>query len=368
MGAAMRRADLPDHAREVRQRLIEPRTVCAALGLLDGYRPGRQAGGGVTIRCPKHRERTPSCSVSTGRDGTLRVHCFSGCGLDGDVFVLVAAALGLDARRDFAAVLGHAAGLAGVDLASTAPLPVPVPRPVAPVPAPPSYPPRDEVHALWAACVPVEADDAVSAYLDGERRIAPAVVDLYDCARALPVGARVPAWARCGRPWPLSGHRLIVPVYDAAGELRSLRAWCIESGAVAKRVAPSGFSTVGLVMADQPARSMLATGGPPAWFDDASQLTVVICEGEPDWLTWATWASDADELPPAVLGVVSAAWSESIAARVPSGCRVAIRTHLDAAGKRYAADIARTLADRCEVHELESDDDADDDADESEAP
>ena len=48
-------------------------------------------------------------------DGTIAAHCF-GCGAGGDVLSLVAAARGLDTRRDFPRVVELAADLAGGSL------------------------------------------------------------------------------------------------------------------------------------------------------------------------------------------------------------------------------------------------------------
>ncbi len=96
---------------EVRRRLADPITVVAQLGLERGARRER---GGVRVLCPVHREREPSCSVSVGRDETIRVHCWS-CGWSGDVLHLVGAANGLDLRVDFRRVASLAADLAGVE-------------------------------------------------------------------------------------------------------------------------------------------------------------------------------------------------------------------------------------------------------------
>ena len=101
-----------DHARDVREALSDPLAVIRALGLDKGAQ--RQAGGAL-VCCPAHGDRTPSCSVTRGPDGTVRVRCF-GCDLAGDIFALVAAVRGLDAHRDFPSVLREAAELAGVEL------------------------------------------------------------------------------------------------------------------------------------------------------------------------------------------------------------------------------------------------------------
>lgn len=100
-------------ARELRRRLADPARIVGMLGLGDGAR--RQPGGGVTIRCPtpEHDDRTPSCSVRVGRDGTLAIRCH-GCGWTGDVLGLIALVDRLSVQRDFPRILARAADLAGV--------------------------------------------------------------------------------------------------------------------------------------------------------------------------------------------------------------------------------------------------------------
>jgi hypothetical protein len=101
----------PD-SRSIKSALADPEKVLGLLGLLDGAK--RQAHGFLVL-CPWHSERTPSCSVKLASDGTLAAHCF-GCGVGGDVLSLVAAARGLDTRRDFGRVVEIAADLAGGSL------------------------------------------------------------------------------------------------------------------------------------------------------------------------------------------------------------------------------------------------------------
>lgn len=98
-----------DHAAELRRELADPRDLAALLGLDEGAK--RQADG-VTVLCPWHEERSPSCSITTGSDGTVRVHCF-GCDAGGDALSLIAQVNGLDLRTDFKRVLIEAAELAG---------------------------------------------------------------------------------------------------------------------------------------------------------------------------------------------------------------------------------------------------------------
>jgi len=344
---------------ELRKRLTDPRLLCTALGLLDGYKPGRQARGGLLIRCPAHGEREPSCSVRRGRDGTIQVRCFS-CDFGGDALSLVAAARGLDPRHQFGAVLSEAARLAGYSLESSRgdghpPAPPRGESPPAdpsreknsspqPPPEPPAYPDEREVADVWAASRTIEGDEQARAYL-ASRAIDPVRVAALDLARVLPVDFTGPSWARYqGKPWAAAGYRLLVPMVDAHGALRSLRAWRLAgSGEAPKRVAPAGKAMAGLVMACPIARSVLQTGQSPA----REPLDVVITEGEPDFLTHATRSEGS--AAPAVVGVVASAWSSAVADRLPGDARIVIRTHRDAAGDRYAADIRSSLADRVPV-------------------
>lgn len=344
-----------DDAAELRKRLSDAQALCLALDLFPrGQRKPSKAGrGGWLVRCPwcNRGSDTPPCSVSPGPDRTLRAKCFS-CGATGDALSLIAAVHGLDLRADFPAVLGEAARLVGVTFEASR-----QGRPSADV-GPLTYPEVSEVAALWEEAYPLEADDEARAYLAEVRKIDPGMVDLYDLARVLQPWASAPSWARCrGRLWT-STHRLILPVVDHLGAVRSLRAWRVSPQGpdddTPKRVAPAGKASAGLLLACPTARRMLTTGQAPSWATEAAPLDVLITEGEPDFLTWATQTSDANEAPPAVLGIVAGAWCEAIAARIPDGSRVIIRTHQDPSGDRYAAEIRASLAGRAlQVLDLE---------------
>ena len=205
-------------------------------------------------------------------------------------------------------------------------------------------PPGHEVQQLWAACGSVVEDAEVSGWIEG-RGLDPDTVELERLARALPTDALVPSWAwGPGGAWPHTGHRLIVPLYDAGGSLASLRGRAVVSGVEPKSLAPAGRTTRGSVMTDLVGRTLLKGEPSEAW-DGA----VVVVEGEPDFLTWGSNRSEAAEAVPAVFGIESGAWNAEIAARIPSGARVAIRTHHDESGNAYARSIARTLTGRCHV-------------------
>ncbi|MCO5168358.1 MAG: hypothetical protein M9894_18625 [Planctomycetes bacterium] len=201
-------------------------------------------------------------------------------------------------------------------------------------------------------------DGAASAWLRS-RGIAPASVEDLGLARALPPRlAEVPGWAgtRYGG-WNESGHRFLLPLYGPNGALESLRARALNSNARPKSLAPRGYSVAGLVLACPLGRLMLhgsrlGDGTLAALF--VATVGLVVVEGEPDYLSWAT-AAGTDvglECAPAVLGLESGSWTDAVAARVPAGATVRVRTHQDEAGERYAARVIETLASRCRVLRL----------------
>lgn len=330
---------LPD-AQSVKCRLTEPWAVIHALGIAEGAK--RQARGALVL-CPAHRERSASCSVREGDDGTIAVRCFA-CGFAGDVFSLIAAVRGLDVGRDFPRIIEEAADIAGM-------------RGTAPLPALPSRPPRTvhrppvaEVGSLWARCGMVCDDRDLSLRLFA-RRLDPAVITDRDLARALPASDPLPRWAgHARRSWRDSGHTLLVGLWDADGELASVHARSFLPDTDPKGLSPAGHRSAGLVMACSFARELLR-GGLPSWWHRAERPTVIIVEGVPDFLTVGIRYGDW-EYSPALLGVVSGAWSRDVADRIPDGCRVIVRTHRDDSGLKYEADVAESLAARCRVEVL----------------
>jgi hypothetical protein len=318
---------------EIRRRLADPIEVARLVRIEDG---AKRQSRGLMVRCPNHNERTASCSVRIASDGTIWCHCH-GCGWAGDVIDLIGKVHGAPGKGD---AIRIAAGLAGVDGASGVAPPAP-PRPALPPPAP-RFPPDAE--AFYAACLPVSDAIPLRAQLRA-RGIDHATVTDRGLARALPPTGTLPDYARFrGKSWRDLGYDLIIPTYNSAGRLVSCRARTL--GAVAedgfKSLAPAGFNVGGAVMADPLGRQILA-GADLGWW---KARTLLIAEGEPDFLTLATWYGD-DESAPAVLGVVSGSWTQAIADRIPDGTQVVIRTHMDEAGNRYADEIGVTLADRC---------------------
>jgi hypothetical protein len=347
-----------NRAPEIRQALSDPTRVLEALGILgDGKQRRRQAGGWL-ICCPIHADRTPSLSVQAKPEGLLW-RCW-GCGAAGDVISLVAAVRGTSLRgRGFRDTLVECARLAGLweivdelegrsPSAGTGPRtrfqehPGPLPHLASPEPqeAPRDYPPASEVSTLWDGCRPVSDDTQVSEYL-AQRAIDPDQVEGRDLARVLPFAGGLPAWARCrGGTWREACYRLILPMFDVTGVVRTVRAWRVGGDSdLPKRLPPSGHKASGVVMADSWAAMMLQGTRAPT--------RVVVAEGEPDFLTWATRVQDART---AVVGIVSGSWTTELSGRFPVGCRVDVRTDHDAAGERYAAEVLSGLRRRCFVY------------------
>ena len=114
-----------------------------------------------------------------------------------------------------------------------------------------------------------------------------------------------------------------------------------------KAGAAAGFELRGLVLADALGRQLLEGDTKAAELVKAAGL--VVTEGEPDFLTWATRQGDAAELVPAVLGLVAGSWTPEHAARIPAGTRIAMKTHADKAGEGYAATVLATVP-HCRVY------------------
>lgn len=335
--------ELRDVAREVRYALRDPRALCERLGLLAGKNSFARQAGGVIVRCPWHAENTPSCSVRVARDGTIAVKCH-GCQESGDALSLVAAVHKLSIRGDFLEVLSTAAELAGrhdlLDAITTGTAPqrreVPPQTPVEPER---DYPPLDEVRALWETATGLDGDEQAVDWASA-RGLNAYALDGSEVVRALSPRTKLPSWARYqGATWVETGHRLVVPMFDATGAMRSVRACRIVDGESPKRLPPAGHKASALVM--------LCPLGVALFRGTFSASRVVISEGEPDFLLWASETGIAATVR---VGIVSGSWTTPIAMRFAPGVEVAVRTDPDDAGDRYAKEIGASLQRRgCHV-------------------
>lgn len=226
---------MSDGAARLRDALRDPLAVCEALGLTGEGRGSRWFIDGpnrLRVRCPWHEEKTGSCSVTQGPDGTIRVRCF-GCGTTGDVLSLVAVVNGLDVRRDFVRVLDVAAQIAGVAV-PVATSSTPSPR-RAPAPRVEHVDDVDDgvvdlVAAVLRERAPVAKSASAMEYLRARRIAHGAALGWFalpdephaldGLRRAIVEAVGHDAWMRCGLAWPSGDFdprwrgRLVVP-WDA---------------------------------------------------------------------------------------------------------------------------------------------------------
>jgi hypothetical protein len=350
-----------DHGAEVKNLLTDARVVCGALGWMGGAK--RNGATGLLICCPSHGERNASCGITVRGDGTLWAKCHA-CQWSGDVLSMIALANGLDVQSDFREVLIRGAEIAG-DLSLADEIRAGceriniVPRPI--VPAPPRIPEakyltQSEIDDAWSRSVECMADDAARKLLTS-RAINPSIVDELSLCRVIPTGIDLPDWAsiefdRNGATeraaWNRTGHRLICKVYDCDGVARSIRAWQIDRTGGLKRLPARGKRGTGIVLANASGVGLLS------WI--SSPEIVIVTEGEPDWLTWATRVPDSV----AVLGVGSGWWTKDHGSRILPRSNVIIRTHCDKAGDAYATQVIDTLPASCSVWRREPTGESDD--------
>ncbi len=323
-----------DAVRDIKRALSDPMRVCEQLGLLAGKGSFTRQGGGVLIRCPVHADNTPSCSVQV-KGGVLLWKCHA-CDQAGDALTLIAAVHGLSmAGDDFRQVLIAGAELGGLhslvadlDRDGLVERPKMIERPAPKAEQERDYPPLYEVEALWSSTGQLG---------EGERAWATARgidADLIsDLARCLPVDGDLPRWASYqGKSWRETGHRVVVPVFDTAGAMRSVRAIRVTDGDSPKRLPPGGHKAAGLVMACEFGQGMLRGSYVPT--------RLLVLEGEPDFLS--SLAYPWPEVY-ARIGITSGSWTVEFAARIPAGTTVILGTHNDAPGEKYAKAIAETL-------------------------
>jgi len=338
-----------------RMRAVSVAAVAGEVGLSTDFpeTPSALTAGpcpacGARTRHPKRRDRRGALGIP--KDSSGGWHCFE-CEQSGDAIDLVSFHVGGRRFRDLGdedktAVRARCERFLGT--VGSAPR---VTRSAAAQLAP-TYPDRAEVAAVWGrAHSLLLADDCVGHWCEGERGLS--VVDLarLDLARQLDECAGLPAWAGGGdpwRPWPAMGLDLVVPLFDAKGEPRSLLFRKTSQGGRFKSAGAKGYQRAGLV--NGVGRHLLKYG----LIAPDPQLQVVVVEGEMDFLSACLrWAPGDCER--AVFGIVAGSWSDQVAARVPDGATVIVATDPDEEGSKYARRIASTLSARCTVLHQELD-------------
>lgn len=343
---------------------------------------GATVSRGMIAPCPAcgalQREKTIRRGpVGIAREGTGWQCHASGCGARGDAIDLVSYALakvrfrdlripgGGDVRAWFA-VHGWADPEPG---GRSAPPRAPLAVPGLPPPDPSTWEPDGvapgELEEFWESCTQATEDSNVCSWAKSRGFDARDLAAL-DLARALPddhlpawvpeVGLPGPTWRRC--------YRLVVPLWSVGGKLQTLRFRAITEppGRRPKALAVKGAPIGGSVLADPLGQALLRGEREDDGVGWSGSL--IVTEGEPDVWTYATIArrTELRAVYPsawtatgatwAVWGLVAGSWRPELAALVPDGTRVAVDTHADEAGDRYAEMVMKSLAGRCRVRRV----------------
>lgn len=170
------------------------------------------------------------------------------------------------------------------------------------------------------------------------------VIEHLDLARVLVRGAADHvAWAR-----PLGG-RLLLPTWDSNGNRASFKARAICAEQQPKELSPASQFTENAAAVFACARARWLLTGADGSADYAHKSGLVIVEGGPRFLAWASrFDPKADDAPP-VIGIFSGAWRPAFARRVPKGTRVLVVTDFDDAGDRYFEAVRASLATHAHV-------------------
>lgn len=220
---------------------------------------------------------------------------------------------------------------------------VPPARPVVTV-AQPARLPAAEVAALWGACSRLDAVPGweleasaggwcgeVRTFLATGRGLDVGALAALDVARVLPPPARVSSWPTW---WPSSwcrSWRLVVPLYDARGELAALQARAIDGSEAPKTRNPMGAGvTSGTFFANREGLELLrgAYSGPSG----------VFVEGLTDFLAATALLSALEpQKRPAVLAVI--AGSAKAAGQIVTTRRFVVMTDNDETGEKYFREL-----------------------------
>lgn len=275
--------------------------------------------------------------------------CCHVCGVRGDAVSLVSYLIGQ--RGQVNRAVAEECKLKGLLHDSSAPR---QPRPPPP-PRTPEYLPASELSKFTNLLVPIDNPDAkdIRAWLMG-RKIDPNRMDDLRVIKALPPKAPAPSWAQCkGKPWARAGYRLIAPLYDVNGRMRSFHARAVVRDLDPKGANPAGYELGGLLLACPLAQLWLRDvklGDDETFARNwVKRVGIVITEGLPDWLFQLTTYSDADQDAPITLGIVSGSWTQNFADKIPDKCRVLMVMDRDKSGDLYAAQIGKTLSNRVDI-------------------
>jgi len=148
--------------------------------------------------------------------------------------------------------------------------------------------------------------------------------------------------------WVDSGHRLLLPMYESEGRMRSFSARCSisrfptdQSNGVRKSLHPKGFGVRRLCFAN--ANMLKLLGSQQAGGEGVPADRGLIVEGGPDFLTWVQRLHKVGHNGYVIMGVYNGSWWEGYTCCFTELPEVVIRTQGDEKGKDYGDAIERAL-------------------------
>lgn len=186
------------------------------------------------------------------------------------------------------------------------------------------YPEIPRIERFWSYCTGIGQSSDVHQYCEGRfgRRE-------FDVPQAL--ARRLPDFTLETdeiRGWKHK-RKLIFPLYDAKGVMRSVIARSIAAKPKVKSMSPRGFTRVGLCL-----------------MRPGDDQRVVICEGEMDWLAWSLFGPEDTTVYGIFAGAITGSQTFLSKHRF---AEVLIATDIDEAGDKYATDIRKKLHETCKA-------------------
>jgi putative DNA primase/helicase len=257
-------------------------------------------------RCPGHDDRTPSLSIDQADNGQLLLRCHAGCTANA-----ICAAVGTTTsalfpnttraatRRPERHMVSFSSGDAGRVWRMAR-----------------ARARDDEVHA---------DDTAVYEYMASR-----GMAEVWEQPGfgVLAPEMRLP---QAVSRWASTGHRIVVPLHDGNGQLVSLQARSIQTGAERKVLFPAGSSIKGTVFANDPGVALLCGRLRPP-------CTVLFGEGLTDFLAIACTAAGYP-----VLCAPGTGFAQAALGRWAVGARVVIAVDNDEPGERCAEELGPNL-------------------------
>lgn len=306
---------------------IKSRGVIAVAAALD-LNP-RQRGSSADFACPgcraetrHHKSRDRRGAVGVRPNG-LGWRCHQ-CSIGGTAFDLACWSVGGGAWKSLSASQRDAVrAWCGAPIAMNLEL-------VRAAPELP-YPDVRDVMGLLRRCIPVTRDSEASAYLRAEC-IDPRLATESGLCGVLPYGTQLPGW---GWFWlkPDFDNRMLFPLIDVDGQVRSVAARRMHDGDKPKSMGPKGHRRSGLVFACQPLRLHLR--GKRA----SSATHLVFVEGEKKHALRSLAGDGA-----LVVGVESGGLTPEFMERMPKSLeRISILTDADTGGVKHANSIYNVM-------------------------